>query len=139
VAQDDLHMNVPWQATAAFFGAFVGLPLVFIGCMFIFATHGYMAREFGLIALALALPFLIWCAFAVRSRVRKGKQVGEAPGAFAKSVSIGLGIMLAAIVFVLIVRAVVSAAGGGIYVIPGGLFLAGAIMFVRAMTPPKVE
>jgi hypothetical protein len=138
MSQDDLHMHVPWQATAAFFGAFIGVPLLFIGAMFIFATRGYMSREFGLIAIALSLPFLIWCAFALRSRMRKGAEAGEDRAAFAKSLAAGLGMMLAAIVFVLIVRAIASEAGA-VYVIPGGLFLAGASLFVRAMSPPSAE
>jgi hypothetical protein len=138
MASDDLQMHVPWQATAAFFGAFVGVPLLFIGIMFIFAARGYMSREFGLIAIALGSPFLIWCAFAVRSRLRRGAEAGEDRAAFFKSLFIGLGIMLGAIVFVLIMRAIASQAGG-IYVIPAGMFLAGAVMFVRAMSPPRAE
>lgn len=132
----DLQMTVPWQATAAFFGAFVGVPLAFAGCMFIFATRGYMAREFGLIAIGLSLPFLVWSAFALRSRARLGREAGEPSAAFTKPLLMGLGIMLGAVVFVLIVQAITSTAGG-IYVIPGGMFLAGAVMFVRAMTPPR--
>jgi uncharacterized membrane protein len=110
------------------------VPLLFIGCMFIFATRGYMSTEFGLITIGLSLPFMIWTVFAMRSRIRKGREAGEDSTRFMKSLQIGLVIMLGAIVFVIVVRAIASP--GGLYVIPAGMFLTGAVMFIRAMSPP---
>jgi hypothetical protein len=133
---EDLHSNLPWQTIAALFGFFVGLPLVFVGSMFIFTMHGYGTLQFGLIAYGLAAPCLIWCAFGLRSRLVRGAAVGEPISAFTKPLSIGLGIILGGTLLILIEYAILPASGG-VYVLPGGMYLSGAVVIVRAMSPPQ--
>ena len=135
MSNPDLKKNLAWEATAVLIATLLGLPLAMISFGYLFLSHGYMSRAFGLIAAGLTLPLFIWGAFAVRSRIRKGKDAGEALWEFLKRALIGLAWLVATIA-IFTAMAQWTSSRLGFYIIPGGVLLAAILVLVKAMTPP---
>jgi hypothetical protein len=130
----DLHMRLPWEATAIIVAASIGLPLLAPAVLFFFVEHGRGSRELGLIFASFAAPLLVWSAFAIRSRLRKARNAGESPGSIWKR--LGLGFLLLWIPVILCVMAHDwLVAHFGFYLIPTGIFFAAVVVLARAMIP----
>jgi len=134
--QEDLHFRLPWEATAIILTFVFGLPLAVGAFAFFLHPHGDIERFFGYVCGGLALPFLIWASFAIRSRIKKGRAAGELSKAFIKPIMLSFGGLTAAILIWLflefVVRLPVTA-----HIVPAGLFIASLALFGRAMSPPQ--
>ncbi len=133
---EDVHLLLPWEATAIIVTFVFGLPLAIAAFVLLFLSHSYDSRPIGLFCTALALPFFIWSTFAIRSRIKKGRAVGEPSGALIKPIMISFGGLAATTLLVLFFRFFASSFHT-VYILPGGLFIGSLAIFGRAMSPPQ--
>ena len=134
----ELHLRLPWEATAIILTASIGLPLLVPAVMFLFVEHGRGSPELGLIFASLAAPLLIWSAFAIRSRLRKARAASESSGSIWKR--LGLGFLLLWVPIALCVMAHDwLVAHTGFYIIPTGIFFGAVVPLARAMIPRAAE
>src|SRR5258706_12111159 len=94
---EDVHLLLPWEATAIIVTFVFGLPLAISAFVLLFLSHSYDSRPIGLFCTALALPFFIWSTFAIRTRIKKSPAVGAPSRALIKPVILALCGLTAAI------------------------------------------
>jgi hypothetical protein len=132
--EPDLHIRLPWEATAMILTLLAGLPLLFVGLLFCFLEHGEGHVFLGMIFVVPAVPLLIWGACAIRSRFRKARAAGEACRNIWKLLGWGFFSLGVGIIIVVVDREWL-AAPAGFYILPSGIFITALVLMARAMMP----